>query len=76
MNQRVESDWIINHGMEIREFANCVWIIDPQFSFFVCTVEFSLQHLSYGTVGSPAIGLMGLSGRALTVGWDIYMDER
>ena len=22
-------DWIVNHGMGIREFVNSVWIIDP-----------------------------------------------
>jgi len=22
-------DWIVNHGMGIREFLNSVWIIDP-----------------------------------------------
>lgn len=44
---RFDVDWIVNHGMGTREFGNYVWIIDPQFSFFVCTVELSLQHLSY-----------------------------
>lgn len=38
-------DWI-NHGMGIRDVVNSVWIIDPPlFSFFVCTVKYSLQHL-------------------------------
>jgi len=62
----LELYWIVDHGMGIREFANSDWIIDPpQFSFFVCTVKFSLQHLWYGLLVIQLLDLWDFPGGGL-----------